>query len=218
MDLVRIEAEREFRMDLRKRLPNWPAPPGVRIAIASSAQIDELVKLRRRDTGEELAALYQDRCTRGQKCFVALSDDVVVACNWLCFGTEYDGALRFDLDADEVLCVDAFTTPARRGRSIHTALLHAMLAWAQLAGYRLAYTYVSMCNWRSAKTHARLDWQRYWMPHYLVLSSPLLCRKWGLSYEFVISLARSRHPLAPGFVFTRARRCRNPQDSSARRK
>jgi hypothetical protein len=48
MNLLRIEAEREFHVDLRKKLLHWPAPTGVRIAIAPSA---ELVKLRRRDVG-----------------------------------------------------------------------------------------------------------------------------------------------------------------------
>jgi GNAT superfamily N-acetyltransferase len=204
MTLLRIEADREFRMDLRKKLPDWPWPSGIRIAIASCAQVDELAKLRRNDAGEELATLYQDRCARGQKCFVALAGDAVVAGNWLCFGAEYDGVLRFDLNSDEVLCTDAFTTPEMRGRSIHTALLHAMLTWAQQAGYRLAYTYVGLRNWRSAKTHARLHWQTRWMPRYLVLSSPLLCREWGLCHELVISLARSRHPLASNLVFATA--------------
>ena len=202
MRLLRLEADREFRIDLRNELSPWPCPTGIRIAVASLADVEALAALRRRDAGEALLATYRDRYARGQKCFVAVADAGVVAGNWLCFGTEYDGALRFELRPDEVLCTDAFTTPALRGRSIHTALLRAMLLWAQAAGYRLAYTYVGMRNRASAKTHARLHWQTRRMPRYLVLSSPWLCREFGLCQEVVIPLAWSRHPLASGFLCT----------------
>ena len=85
-----------------------------------------------------------------------------------------DGSVTFIPPSGEVVCTDAYTAVAQRGRSIHTALLHAMLVWAQQAGYVRAYTYIALGNTRSSKAHNLLQWQISRWPRYIVLSSPLL--------------------------------------------
>jgi hypothetical protein len=196
--LIKVEADLEFRLDLREPLVPWPPPPGVTISLASAEQVTEAAEMRLHDTGEPIHYEYRDRLRRGHKCFVALMEGRVVGCNWLALGTDHDGPLTFVLRRDEVLCTGAFTASAVRGRSIHTALLHTMLVWAQRAGYLLAYTYVGLGNVRSAKTHARLRWKRSRVPRYVVVSSPMLRRTAGFCRELVIGLRLRDHPLAPG--------------------
>jgi GNAT superfamily N-acetyltransferase len=195
--LVRIEADREFRLDLRKPLVPWPSPPGVIITIASAEQVIAAAEMLLRESGRRVYNEYTDRLRRGHKCFVALKSGNVIGCNWLVVDNERDGPLTITLRSDEVLCTGAFVAPAMRGQTIHTALLHAMLSWAKRSGYVRAYTYVGVGNARSAKTHIRLNWQRSRFPRYVIVSSPLL-RHIGLRRELAIGLrCRQRPSSAP---------------------
>lgn len=202
LPLLLVEADQEFQIDLRRPLVPWPQPSGVAIAEASAEQVGAVVQLRRRETGRDFGELYRERLRRGQKCFVATVEGEVVGCNWTCFGTEPDGSLTYVLRPDEVLTTDAYTAMAQRGRSIHTALLHAMLAWAQRAGYRRAFTYLTFGNANPGKGLRQLNWQRSSRLRYIVLSSPLLCRRTGWCYELVIAIRRGP-PIAGGPVLRR---------------
>jgi GNAT superfamily N-acetyltransferase len=200
-ELLKVEADREFQLDLRRPLVPWAPPPDVTIALASPEQVAEIARLRGQEAVEDLDELYRARLQRGQKCFVALIGGTVVGCNWLCLAAEPDGSVTFVPPSGEVVCTDAYTAVAQRGRSIHTALLHAMLVWAQQAGYVRAYTYVALGNTRSSKAHTLLQWQISRWPRYIVLSSPRLCRT-GWCYEVVVELRRGP-PLAPGRLLRR---------------
>jgi GNAT superfamily N-acetyltransferase len=180
----------------------WPPPPNVAITMATEAQVGNLVQLRRREANDDRERLYRERLRRGQKCFVATIAGEVVGGNWTCFGNEPDGSITYALAPDEILTTDAYTAVAHRGRSIHTALLHAMLAWAQQAGYRRAYTYRTLGNRNPAKGLRLLNWRRSSSLRYVVLSSPLLCRATGRCYEIVLELRRGP-PVAPGPVLRR---------------
>jgi GNAT superfamily N-acetyltransferase len=182
-----VEADREFLLDLRRPLVPWPAPAGVTISIASSQQVVEAAEMQDQHGRQEIRAEYEDRMRRGHKCFVAFKAGHVVGCNWLVFEIEQDGPLTIVLRPDEVLSTYAFVAPAERGQGIHTALLHSMLDWAKQAGYIRACTYVRMVNSRAAKTHIRLNWQRSHWPRYVIISSPLLQRVFGLQRKLVIS-------------------------------
>ena len=200
--LLRLEADREFRLDLLRPLVPWPPPTGVTITPASPNQVSEIARRRLRETGVDFEQLYPDRLQRGQKCFVATLAGEVIGCNWTCFGREPDGSLVYELGPDEVLTADAYTAVPFRGRSIHTALLHAMLSWAQQAGYARAYTYRTLGNPAALKALRLLDWQPTGRLRYVVLSSPWLCRRTGRCYELVFDLRRGP-PVAPGPVLRR---------------
>jgi len=200
--LLRVEADREFMLDLRRPLPSLRPPTGVTIAPATPEQVLDVVQLRRREANDDRAVLYRDRLQRGQKCFVAAIDGEVVGCNWTCFGTEPDGSLVYELGSDEVLTADAYTSVAHRGRSIHAALLHAMLAWAQQAGYARAYTYRTLGNPAPLKALRLLNWQPTGGLRYIVLSSSWLYRCTGRRYELVFDVRRGP-PVAPGPILRR---------------
>lgn len=194
---LRLEADVQCCKDLRAPLEDWPTPEGIRIAIATEAQTLAAAALRRREAGDEYAAEYLDRLRRGQTCFVALRGDAVVGCNWLALGPDHEGPVRIVPGVGEVLCMDAFTATSMRGRSIHTALQHAMLAWAKAKRYTTAYTYMRYRDRVTDKTMQRMGWQRDRWPRYLILSSPAL-RAVGVLRELVIDLAPGRAPIPRG--------------------
>lgn len=194
---LRLEADAQCWKDLRLPLADWPMPPGIRIAIATQAQTLAVAALRRRDAGEEYTEEYLDRLQRGQMCFVALSSDDVVGCNWLALAPDHEGPVRIVPGAGEVLCMDAFVAVAMRGRAIHTALQHAMLAWAREHGYTAAYTFMRYRDRKTEKTMRRMGWQQDKWPRYLIVSSPALQRL-GIRQELVIDLAPGRAPIPRG--------------------
>ena len=146
-----------LRKDLEVPLVPYHARVPVEIVVASEHEVEAAARLR--DPDGRLTAIYRSRWRRGHKCFVAKNGSAVIASNWLIFRAEIDPVVFTVVGDGEVICADAFTAPAWRGKAIHTAVLCRMLEWARGAGYRVAYTNVGADNRRSWVSHRRLGWE-----------------------------------------------------------
>jgi len=199
---LRIETDVHCEIDLRGDIPDWPDPPGITIDIGTEAETMQAADMRLRDAGENVHAEFRDRLARGQKCFVARRGTEVVGCNWLLFHHGWEGPVRMDLRPDEVMCQDAFTAISARGRSVHTALQHAMIAWAKAQGYRTAYTFARLVDPLAHKPIKQMHWRHETAPRYRVISSPLL-RQFGIRHQIVSDHTPGRHPIARGPLLRR---------------
>jgi hypothetical protein len=197
-DIITIEADVFHHRDMTRPLPPFTALPGIEIRVASLEEIIELADLRRHEAGDEMHAEYRDRWHRGQKCFVARSGGRVIGGNWLALGFDYEGPVRIDLAEGEWLSIDGYTALAHRGRSIHRALHHATLVWAKAAGYRVGYTFARYRDPFGEHLMRQMEWEPTKGPHYVIISSPLLKRRFGVRHELVLHTTRSSHPVRRG--------------------
>lgn len=108
---------------------------------------------------EKARALYLDRLRRGELCFLAMSGNTLAHVNWSCFAwgdVLPDQPMR--LRKGEVFTTDGFTSPAFRGKRLHTFVLRAMLVHARERGCRHAYAVSRVDRKDSLKGLAELGW------------------------------------------------------------
>ena len=146
-----------LRKDLEGLSAQYQATASVSVSIASESDVEAAALLQ--DAKPHLVMVYASRLRRGNKCFVAKIDGDVIASNWLIFRAEVDDSDFTVVRPGEVVCSDAYTAPAWRGRGVHTALLAHMIQWASNAGYKKAYTEVAAVHRASWITHHRLGWE-----------------------------------------------------------
>ncbi len=152
-----------FGKDLAGPLPDYR--PGVKLTVepAGEQDMDELAAIVEADDpslADEMAGFYRQRLEGGSICFVARVDGVIVGSNWIRVRTAVGADdLRMFFGSDEIYTTDAFTAPDWRGKGIHPALNHALLAFAQRQGYRRAYTMVLAENDQSLRTMPRFGWE-----------------------------------------------------------
>lgn len=193
--VLRFEADIQAYKDLQGDLVPWPTPPGINLATASMDQAMAIADMRAQYEGLKLHDEYRDRVRRGQECFIALAGEEILGSNWLCFNEGYEGPVRIQLARDEVLCMDAFVVPAARGRAIHTVLQRALIARAKELGFRIAYTFLIYDNPPAARTLQRMEWDVESHFRYIIISMPLLRRRFGWRRQFVLDLGRGRPPV-----------------------
>jgi GNAT superfamily N-acetyltransferase len=88
-------------------------------------------------------------CARRLACghmgFLALHDGEPAGYAWGCTDTTLE-RVRLKLASGDVLCTDAYTAPAFRGRGVHTVLTLARFRRFSDLGYRRAISYIEIDN------------------------------------------------------------------------
>ncbi len=178
---ARVGIDILFYMDLSEPLSEKHARIEIDIREASEAEIERLVRVQygtplpldaRLSDDEEYEealrtrqrAVYRERYAEdlriGDKCFVARVGEEIVHINWSRYPRAHPvPGCVFDLAPDEVFTTDAFTPDEWRGKSIHTAVLNAMLRFAQGIGRRKAYTSTGLEATGSRRGLLRLGWK-----------------------------------------------------------
>jgi len=109
------------------------------------------------------------RLKSGHRGFIALLDNQVVGYAWACSKIEPKvEKIRDKIGSGEVLCVDAYTFPALRGKGVHTALTLARLRLFQELGFLRAIADIEVNNlasqavWKKlgGKVRGYLDYKR----------------------------------------------------------
>jgi hypothetical protein len=118
---------------------------------------------------DHVRALYADRLTRGELCFIATVGGEIAHLNWTCltWGDALpDRPIR--LKPNEVYTTDAVTTAAFRGKNIHAFVLRTMLMHARSLGRDTAYTLSGANRPEGHKGLHRVGWREsgrvwYWL-------------------------------------------------------
>lgn len=133
-------------------LPNLP--PKMALVIRKFELND--VKLIREINRPSEARLCARRLDRGQYGFIAMISDKVAGYAWVC--TKIDARIDkipVNLDPSDVLCNDAYTTPAYRGQGVQTALTMTRMQRFRELGFRRALCYIDRQN-----TPSNFVWQQ----------------------------------------------------------
>jgi hypothetical protein len=166
-----------FEKDLRRPLTTIAPRIPIVIAIATAADIDDIVAVSlglqpnsRPFTKAQVARLARARgelaheigraISCGEKFFIARVGSEIVHVNssrFRCMSSVpgYTGRLR----PGEVYTTDAFTAHGWRGNRIHEAVLTEMLRQAKAAGCQTAYTVTDLIAAGSRRGIRRLDWR-----------------------------------------------------------
>jgi hypothetical protein len=155
--------------DLTRPLEEIRAKVDITVSRATEADIEQLTALVVKRWGPKARKNYdilrddiRRELRRGSICFVGKIGTEIIHYNWIFFRSvePLTGVgPRIQLNDGEVLCDDAYTEEAWRGKAIHTAIQYQMLLFLKKAGYRRIYTPVGVNNKSSQKTHRRLGWE-----------------------------------------------------------
>lgn len=133
------------------RVPVPRERSGVALRLATPDDIDMICKLysddpwlwlgSAQDSWSSARALYVDRLSRGERCYLAFVDGELGHINWTCsrWGDALPGQPIW-LRPGEVYTTDALTPAKFRGRGLHAFVLGTMLNDARDRGARHAYT------------------------------------------------------------------------------
>lgn len=119
------------------------------------------------------ANLCAQRLRLGHRGLVACYRDQVAGYGWGCTDILLE-KIDLPLKSGDVLCTDAFTAPAFRGRGVQTTLALARLGLFQQLGYQRALAYIEIHNrpslavWRKvgAEVIGHLDFKRVGLRRY----------------------------------------------------
>lgn len=165
--------------------------PGCDVAFA---ELDCGTREQRPWVANDLDAEWaQARLRAGRRCFVAVSDGVVVSYAWVSRDCERVGELErvFVLPARDRYIWDCATLPAYRGQHLYTALLTHVLATLKNEGVVRAWIGASRANGPSIRGIVRAG--------FVPAVSTRYARLWRLRY-----LSVSREPAAPPGVLADA--------------
>lgn len=127
---------------------------------ADTADIEALVK---EDPAGASAAQITAKLDEGWRCFVASTDDGIIASTWCTTGPDLQESFmrhRIRLKNDEVYHWKSFCSPRARGRGIYPMLLlHAMDKLAEESGVRRHYGWVSRSNHAQIRTLGSLGFR-----------------------------------------------------------
>lgn len=113
---------------------------------------DDVDLVRQINRPSEAQACAQ-RLILGHKGLVAWYDDRMIGYGWVCTDTTLE-RIPVPLNPGDMLCTNAYTAPAFRGRGVQTALVLARLRLLRDLGYRRAIVYIvednhpSLAVWR----------------------------------------------------------------------
>lgn len=133
------------------RVPAASERSGVTLRLAGADDVDMICKLYSDDpwlwlgsgpdSWSSARALYADRLSRGERCYLAFVDGELGHINWTCYrwGDSLPGQPIW-LRSGEVYTTDALTPARFRGQGLHAFVLGTMLNDARDLGARHAYT------------------------------------------------------------------------------
>ena len=149
-----------YRKDLTAPLVPSSARVPVEVTLASEADLDEAARLPGAPH-KQRAERFRSWLRRGDnKCFVAKVGPTIVAYDWLCLReVSSDGGYSVVLKDGDVYGHNGYTARGWRGNAILGELQNWWMLFAQQAGYRTAYSWVSAANTRSAKVLRRRGWE-----------------------------------------------------------
>ena len=154
-----------FERSLREPIPHYDRKINLEIKEFKPSDLT-LIKNISRPSEVDLCV---QRLKAGHIGFIAQFDNKVVGYAWACNKIEPKlERIRDKIDAGEALCVDAYTSPALRGKGIHTALTLARLRLLQELGYLQAIADIEVNNlasqavWKKVggKINGYIDYKR----------------------------------------------------------
>jgi GNAT superfamily N-acetyltransferase len=104
------------------------------------------------------ARVCAQRLARGHKGLVAQHKAQVVGYGWGCTEMSLE-RMPVQLDSGDMLCTDAYTTPAFRGQGVQTAIMLARLRLFRDLGYNRALTCIIENNYPSLTVWRKVDSQ-----------------------------------------------------------
>lgn len=136
----------EFKIIVRSLLEPIPTiKPKIDLEIRPF-NLSDIELVRQIDRPSE-AKLCAARLTYGYKGLLALHQGQTVGHAWACGKINpVIERIRPKLELGDMLCVDAYTTPAFRGQGVQTALTLARFQLFHELGYRRAVTYIGVHN------------------------------------------------------------------------
>ena len=175
-----------YRMDLTRPLQPFRARVPILVRLARPEEIEGVARMD--EDSSALVELFRNRVRMRQLCHVAVIEDEIVGCDWVCPRPELVPGGVVVPGPGEVYTTDAFTRPDWRGQNIHPEINYRMLQDAKERGYKTAYTLINVDNPRSWKAVKRVGWS--WSGTFIWF------RLAWTGKEYVWRLAGSLYPLS----------------------